>query len=89
MITLSENEVTKRLAAWGALITVPTLIAGIYGMNFEHMPELEWAFGYPVALAMMVVDRRAAVLAVPRAPSGSERLALSAQVSPARASRSE
>ena len=40
MISLAESEVTKRLAAWGALITVPTLIAGIYGMNFEHMPEL-------------------------------------------------
>ena len=54
MISLSESEVTKRLAAWGALITVPTLIAGIYGMNFEHMPELKWAMGYPYALLVMV-----------------------------------
>jgi magnesium transporter len=53
MISLSESEVTKRLAAWGALITVPTLIAGIYGMNFDLMPELKWAFGYPYALALM------------------------------------
>ena len=55
MISLADNEVTKRFAAWGALITVPTLIAGIYGMNFEHMPELKFAFGYPIAIAVMVV----------------------------------
>jgi magnesium transporter len=55
MISLSESEVTKRLAAWGALITVPTLIAGIYGMNFERMPELKWALGYPMALCIMLI----------------------------------
>jgi magnesium transporter len=54
MISLSESEVTKRLAAWGALITVPTLIAGIYGMNFANMPELRWAHGYPYALLLML-----------------------------------
>ena len=54
MISLSESEVTKRLAAWGALITIPTLIAGIFGMNFQHMPELKWAFGYPYALLLML-----------------------------------
>ena len=53
LINLAESETTKRLAAWGALITIPTLIAGIYGMNFERMPELKWAFGYPAALALM------------------------------------
>jgi magnesium transporter len=53
LIGLGESEVTKRLAAWGALITVPTLIAGIYGMNFEAMPELKWALGYPYALVTM------------------------------------
>jgi magnesium transporter len=57
LIGILDNEVTKRLAAWGALITVPTLIAGIYGMNFKHMPELDWAFGYWYAVvAMIVVD---------------------------------
>jgi len=55
MISLSESEVTKRLAAWGALITVPTLIAGIYGMNFESMPELKLPYGYPLALGIMFV----------------------------------
>src|SRR4029078_2937642 len=55
MISLSESEVTKRLAAWGALITVPTLIAGIYGMHFKLMPELEWPMGYYYALFLMAV----------------------------------
>jgi len=53
MITFGETEVTKRLAAWGALIAVPTFIASVYGMNFVQMPELKWAFGYPVALGAM------------------------------------
>ena len=57
LIGIADNEVTKRLAAWGALITVPTLIAGIYGMNFKHMPELDAALGYPlVVLGMVVID---------------------------------
>jgi magnesium transporter len=55
LITLQENEVTKRLAAYAALVAVPTLIAGIYGMNFEHMPEIQWEHGYPVSLISMVV----------------------------------
>ena len=54
MISLAESEVTKKLAAWAAIIAVPTMVAGIYGMNFEHMPELEWTFGYPLAIATMV-----------------------------------
>ncbi|MGE5128707.1 MAG: magnesium/cobalt transporter CorA [Sphingomonadaceae bacterium] len=53
MITIGESEVTKRLAAYAALVAVPTLIAGIYGMNFSHMPELAWQYGYPVALGAM------------------------------------
>lgn len=54
MITLQEGEVTKRLAAYGALVAVPTMIGGIYGMNFQHIPELTWAYGYPLALSLMV-----------------------------------
>ncbi len=54
LISLADNEVTKRLAAYGALITVPTLIAGIYGMNFQHMPELSWSFGYPLVVSAMI-----------------------------------
>ena len=55
MITLQEGEVTKRLAAYAALVAVPTMIGGIYGMNFEHMPELKWGMGYPLAVAAMAV----------------------------------
>ncbi len=54
MIALNENKTTKQLAAYAALIAVPTLIAGVYGMNFEHMPELKLFFGYPMALALML-----------------------------------
>ena len=54
LISLQENETTKRLAAYGALVAVPTLIAGLYGMNFQNMPELSWAYGYPTALAIML-----------------------------------
>lgn len=53
MITLQENETMKRLAAYAALIAVPTLIAGIYGMNFAHMPELTWQYGYGLSLGVM------------------------------------
>jgi magnesium transporter len=57
LIGIADNEVTKRLAAWGALITVPTLIAGIYGMNFKHMPELDWTIGYPIVVfSMFAID---------------------------------
>jgi magnesium transporter len=54
MITLAENEVMKRLASYGALVAVPTMIAGIYGMNFKHMPELDWMIGYPLSISLMV-----------------------------------
>jgi magnesium transporter len=53
MVTLQENETMKRLAAYAALLAVPTMIAGIYGMNFEHMPELKWQYGYALSLAVM------------------------------------
>jgi magnesium transporter len=55
MITIGESEVTKRLAAYAALVAVPTMIAGVYGMNFKHMPELDWVWGYPFAVGLMVV----------------------------------
>jgi magnesium transporter len=53
MVTLQENETMKRLAAYAALLAVPTMIAGIYGMNFEHMPELKWRYGYALSLIVM------------------------------------
>ncbi len=53
LITIQEHAVTKRLASYGALVAVPTLIAGVYGMNFKHIPELNWLWGYPFALLLM------------------------------------
>jgi magnesium transporter len=54
MVNMGHGEVTKRLAAYAALVAVPTMIAGVYGMNFEHMPELRWGIGYPLSIAVMV-----------------------------------
>ena len=45
-----QNEITRKLAAWAAILAVPTALAGIYGMNFEHMPELKWEYGYYVVI---------------------------------------
>jgi magnesium transporter len=53
MITLQESETMKRLAAYAALVAIPTMIAGIYGMNFTFMPELDWQYGYAGALGAM------------------------------------
>jgi magnesium transporter len=54
LISVAQNDDTKRLAAWAAIIAVPTMIAGLYGMNFKYMPETEWAFGYPVTVLVML-----------------------------------
>jgi magnesium transporter len=54
LVTIEEGEITKRLAAWAAIFAVATAFAGIWGMNFEHMPELKFAWGYPAALALIV-----------------------------------
>ena len=54
-VGVRQNEDMRRISAWVAIIAVPTAIAGIYGMNFEHMPELTWDFGYPGALLLMLV----------------------------------
>jgi magnesium transporter len=48
-----QNEDVRKISAWAAMIAVPTLISGVYGMNFDHMPELSWRFGYPAALGLM------------------------------------
>ncbi len=52
-VSVRQNEDVRRISAWVAIIAVPTMIAGIYGMNFEHMPELEWTYGYPLAVGVM------------------------------------
>jgi magnesium transporter len=53
LIAVRQNEVMKRLAAWAAILAVPTAIAGIYGMNFQDMPELHWRHGYAVVMAVI------------------------------------
>lgn len=53
MVAIEESEVTKRLAAWAGIFAVATAFAGIWGMNFEHMPELRWEWGYPAALLLI------------------------------------
>ncbi|HTJ95979.1 MAG TPA: magnesium/cobalt transporter CorA [Rhodocyclaceae bacterium] len=53
MVTIEESEVSKRLAAWAGIFAVATAFAGIWGMNFKHMPELEWRYGYPAALSLI------------------------------------
>ena len=52
LISISQSEVSKRFAGWAALIGVPTMVVGIYGMNFRFMPELEWKYAYPVIMTI-------------------------------------
>jgi magnesium transporter len=54
-VGVRQNDDMRKISAWVAIAAVPTAIAGIYGMNFEHMPELHWRFGYPAAIAAMAL----------------------------------
>lgn len=54
LISVRQNDIMKQLAAWAAILAVPTLLAGVWGMNFEGMPDLKLSYGYPLALASMV-----------------------------------
>ena len=54
-VGVRQNDDMRKISAWVAIAAVPTAIAGIYGMNFEHMPELHWTFGYPMALLLMAL----------------------------------
>ena len=54
-VTVRHNTVVQKVSGWAAIVAVPTVITGIYGMNFEHMPQLGWRFGYPLALVGMLV----------------------------------
>ena len=54
-VGIRQNEDIRKISAWVAIVAVPTLVAGIYGMNFEHMPELDWTYGYPAVLVFMLV----------------------------------
>jgi len=53
LVAVDQNEEMRKLAGWAAIIAVPTMVAGIYGMNFQFMPELNWRWGYPFALVVM------------------------------------
>jgi magnesium transporter len=55
IVGMQQNDQTKKISAWAAIVIVPTLIAGIYGMNFDYMPELHWRFGYLFALSVMAL----------------------------------
>jgi magnesium transporter len=54
-VSVRQNEDMRKISAWVAILAVPTSIAGIYGMNFEHMPELGWRFGYPAVLVLILI----------------------------------
>ena len=54
-VGVRQNQDMRKIAAWAAILAVPTALAGVYGMNFDHMPELGWHLGYPAALATMVL----------------------------------
>ena len=55
LASLDQSDITKRLAGWGALLAIPTVVTGIYGMNFAFMPELKWAYGYPLVVGATLV----------------------------------
>jgi magnesium transporter len=55
LVSVNQNEVVKRISAVAGIVAVPTFIASVYGMNFEHIPELHWRFGYPLCLAVMAL----------------------------------
>jgi magnesium transporter len=53
--SMEQSEEVKRISAWAAILFAPTLVGTIYGMNFNHMPELDWLLGYPFALLLMIL----------------------------------
>jgi magnesium transporter len=54
-VSVRQNEDMRKITAWVAILAVPTAISAIYGMNFTHMPELEWTFGYPLVIGVIAV----------------------------------
>ena len=54
-VSIQQGEQGKKISAWAAILFAPSLIAAIYGMNFDHMPELHWLFGYPLAIVAMLL----------------------------------
>lgn len=54
-VTVAQNEDMRKITAWAAVIAVPTMVCGLYGMNFDHMPELHWRFGYPIVIGVITL----------------------------------
>ncbi|WP_405486964.1 magnesium/cobalt transporter CorA [Streptomyces sp. NBC_00096] len=54
-VTVAQNEDMRKITAWAAIVAVPTMVCGVYGMNFDNMPELHWTYGYPIVVAVMAV----------------------------------
>ncbi|GAA3058750.1 hypothetical protein GCM10020000_46980 [Streptomyces olivoverticillatus] len=54
-VAVAQNDDARRITAWAAIFAVPTMVTGMYGMNFDHMPELRWRFGYPLAIGVILV----------------------------------
>ncbi|MER5813284.1 magnesium/cobalt transporter CorA [Streptomyces sp. NPDC002033] len=54
-VTVAQNEDMRKITAWAAIVAVPTMVCGVYGMNFDNMPELHWTYGYPLVVCVMAV----------------------------------
>jgi magnesium transporter len=54
-VSIAQGEEVKKISAWAAILFAPTLVGTVYGMNFDVMPELHWAFGYPLAILLMLM----------------------------------
>ncbi|WP_329119799.1 magnesium and cobalt transport protein CorA [Streptomyces sp. NBC_01465] len=54
-VTVAQNEDMRKITAWASIVAVPTMVCGVYGMNFDHMPELRWTYGYPAVMTLMAV----------------------------------
>ena len=67
VISVEQSEVVRKISGWAAIITVPTFIASFYGMNFAHMPELQWAGAYPAVVALMVLTATGLYVSLKRA----------------------
>lgn len=53
-LSIRQNDEVKKISGWAAILFAPTLVGTIYGMNFDHMPELHWVLGYPMAIGLML-----------------------------------
>ena len=69
-LTVRDNQDLRKISSWVAIAAVPTMIFGLYGMNFEHMPELGWQYGYPAVL-LVVLTSASRCTASSSAPAGS------------------